>query len=462
MVASLIPATNVGTLAERTPELPLRTKLAFGFGDFGQGLLWNIVAAFLLVFYTDVAMLPVAAVGTLFFCARILDAGFDTFVGLLVDRTRSRWGRARPYFLFATAPVAVLFVLTFWAPPWNVGARLAWAVATFGIFGLAFSLITIPYNALMPMITERPRERFQLSGLRSAGTSLSVILATAGLIPLVDWLGRGDRKAGFLSVALIAAGIFTAIMLNLFVNCRETVPHVEAGRPKGVWRDIHAMLRNRAWVVVSVFTFLNFVRFGALLSVTAYFAINVLHKPWMISVLLPAVSGTLLLGSVIAPPYLRRLGMRRAVTLALAASIAMTTFLPLLEQRPQAFLALYLAAQTCLGLTMTAIFAMAAETVDYHEHMFGIRDEGLLSAGISFALKVGTALGSAVIAYGLAYAHYAPTQVTTGVAHMIRGLYYVPAIGVTLLQILCIQFYPSIPRPAARPCIANSKTPSRR
>lgn len=449
MVESVIPATEVG-LTERGPELALQTKIAFGLGDFGQGLLWNIAAAFLLVFYTDVALLPVAAVGTLFFCARLLDAVFDTLVGLLVDRTRTRWGRARPYLLFATVPVALLFVLTFWSPPWDVGARLAWAVATYGIFGLAFSLITIPYNALMPMITERPRERFQLSGLRSAGTSLSVILATSGMLPLVDRLGGHDRNAGFFWVAVIAAAIFTAIMLNLFVNCRETVPHAEPARPKRVWRDIQAMLHNRAWVVVSLFTLLNFVRFGALLSVTAYFAINVLHKPWMISILLPAVSGTLLLGAVIAPPYLRRLGMRRAVTLALAASIPMTSFLPLIEDNPRAFLALYLAAQTCLGLTMTAIFAMAAESVDYHERLFSIRDEGLLSAGISFALKVGTALGSAVIAFGLAYVHYQPTEVTATVGHMIRGLYYVPAIGVTLLQILCIQFYPAIPRMTAR------------
>jgi GPH family glycoside/pentoside/hexuronide:cation symporter len=142
--------------------------------------------------------------------------------------------------------------------------------------------------------------------------------------------------------------------------------------------------------------------------------------------------------------------MRRAVTLALAASIPMTSFLPLIEDNPRAFLALYLAAQTCLGLTMTAIFAMAAESVDYHERLFSIRDEGLLSAGISFALKVGTALGSAVIAFGLAYVHYQPTEVTATVGHMIRGLYYVPAIGVTLLQILCIQFYPAIPRMTAR------------
>jgi GPH family glycoside/pentoside/hexuronide:cation symporter len=434
-----------------SPPLSRQAKWAFGSGDFAQGLLWNTVAAFLLVFYTDVALLPAAAVGTLFFFSRVFDAVFDTIVGLMVDRTRTRWGRARPYFLFFTVPVAVLFVLTFWSPALSTNGKLAWAVATYGLFGLLLSLIQIPYNALMPMMTNRAAERFSLSGFRSAGTSLSVILATAGVWPLVQLLGGNDKQAGFLWVAVGSALIFVALMTGVFLNCREAVPHHETAETrKGALGAIWAMLRNRAWRVVALFTLLNFVRFGALLSVTAYFALNVLHKPWMISILLPAVSGTLLIGAFIAPPYLRRFGMRRANTMALAAAILLTCALPWLEDRPAAFIAIYLCAQTFLGLTMTSIFAMAAECVDHHERQFGIRDEGLLSSGVSFSLKVGTALGSAVTAYGLAYGGYHPEAVTANAVHVMRGLYYIPAIAVGALQLLCIQFYPGgTPQPLA-------------
>jgi GPH family glycoside/pentoside/hexuronide:cation symporter len=238
-------------------------------------------------------------------------------------------------------------------------------------------------------------------------------------------------------------------MAGVFINCHEAVTHRDDGQPRGgVGAAIGAMLRNRAWQVVSLFTLLNFVRFGALLSVTAYFAINVLQKPWMISILLPAVSGTLLIGAAIAPPYLRRFGTRRANTMALAAAILLTCTLPWFEDRPPVFLAVYLCAQTFLGLTMTSIFAMAAECVEHHERQFGIRDEGLLSSGVSFSLKVGTALGSAVTAYGLAYAGYQPAAISAHAVHIIRELYYVPAVTVGALQLLCIQFYPASPRPA--------------
>jgi sugar (glycoside-pentoside-hexuronide) transporter len=435
---SALPAND--TLS---PPLRWQAKWAFGSGDFAQGLLWNIVAAFLLVFYTDVALLPAAAIGTLFLFSRIFDAVFDTMVGLMVDRTRSRWGRARPYFLIFTVPVAGLFVLTFWSPSFTVNGKLAWAIVTFGLFGFVFSLIQIPYSALMPMMTNRTEERFSLSGFRSAGTSLSVIAATAGVWPLVNWLGGADKKAGFLRVALGSAVLFVALISNVFVTCHETVPHHENPQAKkGVWVAIGSMLCNRAWRVVALFTLLNFVRFGALLSVTAFFAVNVLQKPWMISILLPAVSGTLLIGAFLAPPYLQRFGARRANTMALVAAILLTGALPWLESEPRAFIAVYLCAQTFLGLTMTSIFAMAAESVDHHEQQFGIRDEGLLSSGISFALKVGTALGSAVTAYGLAYGHYHAGGMTAHTVHVIRGLYYSPAIAVGALQLICIQFYP--------------------
>ena len=139
--------------------------------------------------------------------------------------------------------------------------------------------------------------------------------------------------------------------------------------------------------------------------------------------------------------------MRRANTIALGGAIVLTCALPWFEERPIYFLSVYMCAQILLGLTMTSIFAMAAECVDYHERQFGIRDEGLLSSGVSFSLKVGTALGSAVTAYGLAFGDYHPGLITEHAVRVIRGLYYVPAIAVGALQLLFIQFYPGAPRP---------------
>lgn len=428
------------------PLLSFRAKLSYGLGDFAFGLSWNVVGAFLLFFYTDVALLPAAAVGTLFLASRLLDAVFDPAVGMLVDRTRTRWGRARPYLLFGAVPFGLLCAATFWSPPVGEGGRLAWAVATFVAVGLVFSLVNIPYNALMPMMTRDPAERYRLSGLRSAGTAASVIVATAATTPLVAAIGRGDQRFGFLAVASLFGAISTLLILNLFANAREAVVEPDEAHRPAALPAIGAMLRNRAWVVVFLFTILNFVRFGALLSVTPFFALNVLGRPWLIPVMMPAVSGMLLVASVVAPPYLRRFGMRGGNRLALGAALALFAALPFTEARPALFLTVYFASSLVLSLTMTAIFAMAAETVEYHQQLYGVRNEGLLSSGISLATKIGMALGGALVAYGLAFAHYDPAHRSAAAVAGIRWLYYGPPLATILLQLACIGFYPLIRR----------------
>jgi GPH family glycoside/pentoside/hexuronide:cation symporter len=212
---------------------------------------------------------------------------------------------------------------------------------------------------------------------------------------------------------------------------------------------IGGMFRNRAWLVVFAFTTLNFVRFGAVLAVTPFFAISVLGRPWMISILLPAVSGTLLLGSALAPPFLRRLGMRRGNLVALAVALLLYAALPLAEGTPALFLAFYLAGSVALSLTMAAIFAMVAEAVDFHEARYGVRHEGLLSSGISLATKIGMAVGGALIAFGLAAAGYVPGAVSPAAVAMIRWLYFAPILATIVLQVACIIFYPPIPRAQA-------------
>jgi GPH family glycoside/pentoside/hexuronide:cation symporter len=416
-------------------------KVSYGMGDFACGLSWNMVGAFLLYFYTNVALLPAAAVGTLFLLSRLFDAGVDLGVGLMVDRTRTRWGRTRPYFLFTAVPFCILLVLTFTTIEGSPGAKLAYAYVTFSLLGILYSFLAVPFSALMPMMTKNHDSRMQLGSARAIGTSVSVILATAATMPLVGILGGGDERLGFALVAGIFAVLTLAALLNLFASCRER-HHDEAPRGEAVWPQIGMMLRNRAWLVTFLFCTLNFVRFGCVLSVTAFFAIEVMKAPWMIGILLPAVSGTLLLSAFIAPMIFKRTGIRKGCIAALIAAIALHILLPAIEAQHGLFLAVFLLAAILISLTMTAIFTMAADAVDYHEWMFGLRNEGLLSSGISLSTKIGMAIGTAVIAYGLGMAGYDPKAVSDGARAAIRWSYYGWPIGIMLVQILVIAFWP--------------------
>lgn len=423
-------------------RISLREKLSYGFGDFSYALVWNVVGAFLLYYYTDVAGLAAAAVGTLFLTSRLLDAVVDLTVGVWVDKTRSRWGRTRPFLLLTGPLFCVFFVLTFMVPlGWSPASKLIYAWVTFYILGILFSLGSVPINALLPMLTADPKERLQISSIRAGLSAVSVIVATAATLPLAKSLGGGSEWHGFAILSVIFGCLALALIFNAFLTCRE---HVHDDTPPGfaILPAVRLMLGNRAWIVTFLYAVLNFVRFGTMISVTAYFAIEVLKAPWAIGVLLPAVSGTLLIGAMIAPSIFRRLGMRKGCLISLAIATILTLALPWLEARTLVFLASFVISSLAVSVTMVGIFTMAADSVDWHEWTTGTRNEGLLSSGISLATKVGMAIGTAAIAYTLAAAGYHAHAVTETARSAIRWSYYAWPVGIYLIQIGVILFWP--------------------
>jgi sugar (glycoside-pentoside-hexuronide) transporter len=425
-------------------------RASYGFGDFGFSLIYNMAGAFLLYYYTDVVRLPAAAVGTVFLIARSLDAIIDPMVGIAVDKTRSRWGRTRPYFLFIALPYALVSVATFSVPAWSQGAQLVFAFVTFKTLGILMSLGSIPYTALMPMMTLDTGQRLKLGGWRSIGTSVSVILGTAVTMPLVGALGRGNEQAGFTATAILFAALSLVALCLLFMNCRER--HEDAALPSfRVMPAILQMLRNRAWRVCFLFCMLYFLRFGVMLGLTIFYAKDVLQKPWLIPVMLPMVSGGLLIAAFIAPPVLSRAGIRRGCIGAILVSLILFGLMAAVDSAPDwtigtisvpPLLLPYFAFSIVTSITITGIFTMAANAVDYHQARYGVRYEGLLSAGISTSTKVGMAVGSAGAAFALSYANYQPDAVTDAARGAIRQAYFIGPAILLVLQAVVVFFWP--------------------
>lgn len=432
-------------------RLSLAERASYGFGDFGYSLAYNMAGAFLLYYYTTVVGLPAAAVGTIFLAARLLDAVIDPLVGIAVDKTRSRWGRTRPYFLFTAVPYALVFIATFNVPQWSEGAQLVYAFLTFKALGIIMSFGSIPYTALMPMMTADPADRLRLGGWRSIGTSVGVILGTAATMPLVGALGGGDEAAGFLRTALLFGALSLFALAMLFRHCRERIADEAPASAFRTLPAIRQMLGNRAWAVCFGFCLLYFVRFGAMLGLTIFYAKDVVQKPWLIPIMLPMVSGGLLLAAFIAPPILARTGIRRgcigAIVLALALLAAMAGLDDAADLQIGALtvpplLLPYFAFSIATSVTITGIFSMAAATADYHQALFGVRHEGLLSSGISTSTKVGMALGSALGAFVLSWAGYVPDAVSDTARSDIRSAYFLVAGALLAAQAAIVSLWP--------------------
>src|SRR5690606_1006228 len=199
-------------------RLPLREKIGYGIGDFGFNLYWANISAFLLIFYTDVMGLAAAAVGTMMLVTKLVDAITDPLMGALADRTRTRWGRFRPYLLWGALPLAATGVLTWTVPDLDPGGRLLWAYATFTLMMLAYTLLSMPYSALSGVMTADSQQRTTLVSFRFIAAFAGTTLVNWLTLDLVGWLGRGDEALGWqLTLGLygvIAIATFATVFLS--------------------------------------------------------------------------------------------------------------------------------------------------------------------------------------------------------------------------------------------------------
>ncbi|MBJ6617650.1 MFS transporter [Streptomyces sp. DHE17-7] len=230
---SAVPSPAPGLAAPPSAEprpLTRPAQFGYGLGDLASNLTWTTLTAFLLFFYTDVAALTAAAAGTILLIGRIADAVIDPVVGLAVDRTRSRFGRARPYLIFAAPVLGLAFALAFTSPGSGTTAVI-WAAVTFVVVGVCHSLVNVPYGAMLPMLTDDTDTRLKMSGYRFVGASLGLITVSLAVMPLVEALGGADRARGFTGMAIVLGAAGTLLYWIVALLCRERPARRPPARP---------------------------------------------------------------------------------------------------------------------------------------------------------------------------------------------------------------------------------------
>ena len=424
-------------------KLSLKEKFSYGVGDFSSNLVWGLISSFLLYFYTDVALIPVAATGSIFLISRFLDAFIDPVIGGMVDRTNSRWGRTKPYILFGILPLCVFFVLSFTTIDSSNTVKIIYAYVTYIIAGLLYSVVNVPYGALMSLLTRDTNEKTQLASFRQAGTGLGNILVTVITMPLVGFMGNGDERHGFLWTAVVFSAFALISFFILLKNCEERYVETSIADNKKVslLKTYKSAFKNGPWVSCTIFTFIHFIKLGAFLAITIYFCLQVLKSQAMVSLLLPVYSLSIIAASFITPYFIKKFGHRKANITALIVYCLCFMLLPLFINNLVVFILIYIIANVIGGICGGSVYGMIGDSVDYNEWRFGMRSEGTLFAGYSFATKVGMAIGGSVVGYALAFAGYDASNVTTSAVSSIQYIYFLIPIICSLLQIISISFY---------------------
>ncbi|MEP6714967.1 MAG: MFS transporter [Terriglobia bacterium] len=414
--------------------------LSYAASDAAGQLVFAVVSNYLLYFYTDVYGIPIGVAGTILLVARLID-GIDAPVwGMILDRTRSRWGKYRPWFLWLAGPYAILGVLTFLSPDLSARGKVLYSAATYIALGILYTGINTPVTAILSTLTRDPSERVVLTTYRMVGSKIGVLIVSAAALPLVSFLGGGNDKRGFmLTMPIFAAGAALAYLVA-FRNLEEVVK--PPSMPVRIFGMFGAMAGNWPWFIIAASSLFFWIAYVSRVSTAVYyFTYNLGRRD-----LVPLVNSldVVSLTAVVFLPWLCRKTSKRNLWAAGLAGSIVGQFL-MYAGSPSVPLVLggWIVAAIAGGVAMTMPFSMLSDSVDYGEWKTGIRAAGLLTAvGAALCLKAGSGIGGALPAWIMSAHGYVPNAAQTpfSLAGIATGFLWLPA-AFFALSLIPVLFY---------------------
>lgn len=399
-------------------RLPLREKMAYGLGDFASSMFWKLFSMFLLFFYTDVFGISAAAVGTMFLLTRVWDAFNDPIMGLISDRTNSRYGKFRPYLLYGAIPFAVIGILTFTAPDFGYTGKLIYAYVTYTLMMMAYTAVNVPYASLMGVMSANTTERTSLASWRFIGAFSGGLFVTATATWLIGVFGGGvDSATGYQITVGIYAVLAAVLFVLTFAGTRERLK--PAVRRNTLREDLRDISRNAPWFVmlgaaISVLVF-NSLREGAMLYYFRYY-IQDQSVPFfgevgyaaLVSAYMSIWLASNIVGVLLAKPVSSVLGKKTTflVAMLLSALLSFALFFLAPYQIVPIF-ALNILIGITAGIVLPLIWAMYADIADHSEWKTGRRATGLIFSSSSMSQKFGWTIGGALSGWSLAAFGYA-------------------------------------------------------
>jgi GPH family glycoside/pentoside/hexuronide:cation symporter len=435
-------------MSTQAEKLSLTEKVGYAMGDTASNLFWMTFVFFGNYFYTDVFGISPAAMAALFFVTRIWDAINDPLMGMIADRTNTRWGKFRPFILWLVFPFGICGALAFVTPPFGDYGKLIWAYVTYTLIGMIYTAINLPYSALMGVISPSSEERTKVSGFRFVGAysgGLIVSLTTKGLVGV---LGGDSEQVGFALTVGLFAIVAVVLFLVTFVTTKERVqpkPDPEAS----FVRDLGDVLTNVPWLILfllGIFT-LGYVsvRNGAVVYYFKYYVgeQTMFGIRWTADGFIPLffTSGSIatIVGTMLTAPIARKIGKRVLYIILMGlASVLTIAFYFLSPEDVVAMFVLQILTNMIMGPTAALVFAMYADASDYAEWQTGRRSTGLVFAASSFAQKMGWTIGGTVTGTVLAAFGYQANmdQAPSALTGLRLLMSFIPAAGSVLAALL--------------------------
>ena len=389
-------------------------RFSYGCGDFGCNIIYTAMSAFLLFYYTDYANVSAMAVGTIMMISRIFDGVSDIIMGVIVDRTKSKYGKARPWILRMCIPFAVSGILLFSVPAsWASTPKLVYVFITYNLVStVIYTAINVPYSALNALMTQDPYERSVLSIFRNLLATAGTLTINTFTLPLVEYFG--NNAAAWTKTFVVFGFVAIAVFLCTFFGTKERVRAAE-NEGKVQTEDvpfvtgIKALFKNKYWIMMTGMLALFFLMYSVNGGATVYYAKDILGDKNLVSTINGIFNIVQICGMFFIAMLVKKFGKRNVFALGLVLDIIGMLVLNF-SGGSMAVIVISSVIRgignACGGATM---WAMVSDTIDYGEWKTGYRTEGLVNSACSFGYKIGNGIGSALLGLILEIGGYVGT-----------------------------------------------------
>jgi GPH family glycoside/pentoside/hexuronide:cation symporter len=438
-------------------KLSIGEKVGYSVGDTASNIFFQTFILFITMFYTDVFGITAKAVGTMFLVTKIWDAVNDPIMGIIADRTNTRWGKFRPYLFWFAIPMGVLGVLTFTTPEFSSAGKLIYAYVSYTLLMMAYTAINVPYSAIMGVMTHSSNERTVVSSFRFVAAFVGQLIVQFSVLRLVDIFGENNEARGWQWAMGILSALAVVLFFITFASTKERVQPPK-GQKTPFKQDFLDLLSNTPWLLIGGATVFQLIyicmRGGAIVYYFKYFVqdqqMTLFGKDYnfsyagLTSSFLMAGTVMTIIGVVLAPRISRIIGKSISYAGFLGlAGITTGLFYFLGPKDIILMFVLQLITSFAMGPVSVLQWAIYTDTADYSEWTKGRRATGLVMSASLFALKLGIALGVSALAWILAGYGFEPNQDQTAKGlfgiRMVVSVY--PAVFAMIGMILMF-FYP--------------------
>ncbi len=436
----------------------LKEKIGYGFGDMSSSMFWKIFSYYLPIFYSNIYGLSLPDTAVLLLVTRIWDAVSDPMMGIMADRTHTRWGKYRPYLLWIALPFAVCGILLFTTPDFGVTGKLVWAYVTYIMMMTVYTAINVPYGAMLGVMTDDSDTKTVFSSYRMFFAYGGSFVALFAWEPLCGFFKdmTGTVSTSWQYSMIVIAVLCFVIFLLCFVMTRE---HVKTVSTVSIGKDFKSLLSNVPWWLL-IGAALGSNLFNTVRGAAAayffkdYIGENIFLNLGDLSILFYAglflgvgeVSN--MAGVVLTVPLSRKFGKKSTYILTMIALAILSILFFFLPCTPLGFwlmLVMQVVISICTGIVSPLIWSMYADVSDYAELKDGTASTGLIFSSSSMAQKFGGAFGGAAVMWILAAFGYntaaGAVQTETALTGLALLMSWIPAV-VAVLSVVVVYFYP--------------------